>query len=206
MFRASPTGGAFSVSSNVDSAEIWGSELEVVAIPVRGLEASATYALALPKFLKWIDQSVDANGTPIFDSNGEPVTQNVANQRSFAMTPQHQATFGLTYTAPPTSVGTLSAHLDMYWQDKVTFITNDATPGARADRGWNYAVVNGRVQFAEIPLQKGTFDLAVFGYNLFDRKYRTYGIDFGASLGMSGNQYGDPRTFGVQLTYNFAEG
>ena len=204
VFRASPTGGAFSIVANADSAEIWGSEVEVVAIPLPGLEASATYSLALPQFLKYIDQSVNAAGTPIFDSNGKPVTENVANQRSFSMVPQHQATVGLTYTAPPTSVGILSAHLDAYWQDNVTYIGNDSTPGAKAMRGWNYALVNGRLQFAEIPLEKGTLDVAVFGYNLFDRKYRTYGIDFGASLGVAGNQYGTPRTFGVGLNYNFS--
>ena len=59
-------------------------------------------------------------------------------------------------------------------------------------------MVNGRLQFADIPLQKGSLDLAVFGRNLFDRKYRTFGIDFGAALGWAVNTYGDPRTFGLQ--------
>jgi len=194
QFVASPSGGAVSALGNADSAEIWGSELQVVAVPLRGLQASASYSLALPKFLKWNDlQTV----------NGQQVSVNVARDRSFAMTPQHQATIGLTYTAPPTSFGTFSAHFDGYWQDKVTYIANDQTAGARADRGWNYAIFNGRLQFAEIPLSKGTLDLSVFGYNLFDRKYRIYGIDFGAQLGVAGNSYGNPRTFGIGLSYNF---
>jgi iron complex outermembrane receptor protein len=119
------------------------------------------------------------------------------------MVTQHQATVSLTYTAPPTSVGTFTAHVDGYWQDDVVYVANSNTPGAQADKGWNYALFNGRLQFAEIPLTKGTLDLAVFGYNLFDRKYRSYGIDFGSGLGVAGNQYGNPRTFGIGLSYNF---
>jgi iron complex outermembrane receptor protein len=69
------------------------------------------------------------------------------------------------------------------------------------DQG-SYAVVNGRIQFAGIPLQHGSLDIAVFGQNLFDRWYRGHGFDL-ASLGWKGSVYGPPRTFGLALTYNF---
>jgi outer membrane receptor protein involved in Fe transport len=104
---------------------------------------------------------------------------------------------------PPPCPPAGPAHFDGYWQDKVTYIANDQTAGGQGDQGWNYAIFNGRLQLAEIPLSKGSLDLSVFGYNLFDRKYRTYGIDFGAQLGIAGNQCGPPRTFGIGLNYNF---
>jgi iron complex outermembrane receptor protein len=85
------------------------------------------------------------------------------------------------------------------------FVPAGDTAGAQAIEGWDYAVVNGRLAFVGIPLQKGSLDLAVFGRNLFDRKYRTWGIDFGPSFGFAINSYGDPRTFGVGLTYHFTE-
>jgi outer membrane receptor protein involved in Fe transport len=44
--------------------------------------------------------------------------------------------------------------------------------------------------------------VAVFGRNLFDRKYRTNGFSLG-SLGWAVDAYGDPRTFGLGLTYHF---
>lgn len=203
VFRASPTTGTLTVETNAASSEIWGSEVEVTAAPLRGLEVTASYGFVAPKFKEFLDQKVDANGLPILDANDKPVLEDVKDQRSFAFTPRNQLAVGLTYTAPPTSSGTFSAHLDTYWQDQVTFIVNDNTDGARAMKGWNYALVNGRLQFADIPLQKGSLDLAVFGRNLFDRKYRTFGVDFGQSVGWSGNTYGNPRTFGLQLTYNF---
>jgi iron complex outermembrane recepter protein len=156
-----------------------------------------------PKYTKWLDQEFDAAGNPVFDSKRNPVLVNVASQRAFPFSPQNQATVGLTYTAPPTTTGVFSAHFDVNWTDKTIFIANNQTPGAQADEGWAYALVNGRLAYTGIPLQKGTLDIAVFGRNLFDRKYRVYGIDFGSQLGFAGNLYGDPRTFGVQLSYNF---
>jgi len=206
VFRASPTLGTLQITANVDRAEIWGMEFEGTAIPFRGMEATVAYSFLAPKFTKWLDQAFDANNQPIFDPSGNPVLENVADKRTFANAPRHQITAGLTYTAPPTTTGTFSAHLDVLWQDKVVFVVNNQSAGSQADEGWAYALVNGRLAYTGIPLQKGSLDIAVFGRNLFDRKYRTYGIDFSAALGYSGNVYGDPRTFGLQLTYNYTAG
>jgi len=206
VFRSSPTLGALSIPSNVEKAEIWGMEFEGLAIPLRGLEVSGNYAFLAPKFTEWKDQAFDANGDPIFDQNGKPVLENVAKQRSFNFSPRNQISVGLTYTAPPTTTGVFSAHADVYWQDKVTFIVNNQTAGAQADEGWAYYVVNGRLAYTGIPLQKGTLDIAVFARNLLDKKFRNYGIDFGPQFGYAINNYGNPRTFGLQLAYNFTAG
>ena len=206
VFMASPTLGTLSVASNAQRAEIWGMEFEATAIPFRGMEATVTYSFLAPKYTKWLDQQFDANNQPIFDSSGKPVLVNVADTRTFAAAPRHQITAGLTYTAPPTTTGTFSAHVDVYWQDKVAYVPSNQTPGAQADEGWAYALVNGRLAYTGIPLQKGSLDVAVYSRNLLDRKYRTYGIDFGPGLGFAGNMYGDPRTFGLQLTYSYTAG
>ncbi|MBP1686512.1 MAG: TonB-dependent receptor [Deltaproteobacteria bacterium] len=206
VFRASPTLGTLQISSNVDRAEIWGMEFEGTAIPFRGMEATVAYSFLAPKFTKWLDQAFDANNRPIFDPAGNPVLENVADQRTFGNSPRHQITAGLTYTAPPTTTGTFSAHLDVFWQDKVVFVVNNLTAGSQADEGWAYALVNGRLAYVGIPLQKGSLDVAVYSRNLLDRKYRTYGIDFGSSVGFSGNQYGDPRTCALRFRQGDAEG
>jgi outer membrane protein OmpA-like peptidoglycan-associated protein len=200
VFHSSPAGGVLSIPANADRAEIWGMEFEGAAVPFRGLEATLGYSFLAPKYTKWTDLVIDSTTGKITGS------ESVADKRSFPYSPNHQINAGLTYTAPPTTTGTFSAHLDVYWQDLVTFIPNNQTPGAQANEGWAYALVNGRLAYTGIPLQKGSLDLAVYGRNLFDRKYRTYGIDFGPGLGFAGNSYGDPRTFGLQLSYNFTAG
>jgi len=198
VFRASQTSGVATTLENAGKSEIWGSELEVSALPLRGVEATVNYSYLSPKYTEWFSQKFDASGNPVFDQNGNPVLEDVSNQREFPTAPEHTFTVGLTYTAPPTRSGVFSAHIDTYWQDSVVFEPQPPHP----ERAGSYAVVNGRMQLADIPLQTGSLDLAVFARNLFDRKYRTWGLDVG-SLGWASNVYGAPRTFGIGLTYHF---
>jgi outer membrane protein OmpA-like peptidoglycan-associated protein len=164
---------------------------------VRGVEVTASYSLVLPKYTEFGDEIPDPNHP------GKTISIDVSDKRSFNYAPEHQATLGLTYTAPPTTHGVFSAHVDAFWQDRVVFAIDNTTAGAKADTAPNYALVNGRLRFAGIPLAKGSLDLAVFGRNLFDKKYRNFGIDFGSALGWAINTYGAPRTFGLELAYNF---
>jgi len=203
VFRASQAYGSLSLIENAGKAEIWGSEVELTAVPLRGVEVTAGYALTLPKYTEFLDQQVDADNHPIFNPDGSPKLHDVKELMSFPYTPEHEAMMSITYTAPPLASGGFSAHVDVSWRDKTLFIPNSSTAGAQADKAANYALVNGRLQFTDIPLAKGSLDLAVFGRNLFDKKYRGFGIDLSSALGWSGNVYGAPRTFGLELAYNF---
>lgn len=197
VVRVTQAGGFVTATSNVDSAEVWGSELEVTAVPVRGLEATATYGLTLGSFENWLEPRVDP-------TTGKTVPTNIASERRWAYQPPHSATLDLTYTAPPTSRGTFSANVGLIWNDRQFFLV-DKSPAAWITRAPSYYIVNGRLQLAQIPLAAGSLDVAVFGRNLFNRSYRTWGNDFGA-FGYAVNTYGSPRTFGLQLTYNFVQG
>jgi iron complex outermembrane recepter protein len=174
-----------------------------VALPLRGLEATLNYAYLNTRYLKWSSQKVDAQGNPAFTApnNDIPIMENVANQRNVPISPDHTIAVGLTYTAPPTSAGVASAHVDACWQDSV--VNNNIRPQYNNDG--NYALFNIRLQLVDIPLQKCSLAIAAYEHNLADRKYRTMGFDLGPQLGWSVNTYGDPRTFGLQLTYNFNE-
>jgi iron complex outermembrane receptor protein len=198
VFRSSPTSGAVSSLENAGASEFWGFELEMVALPLREVEAILNYSYINTKYLKYQEQKFTAQGQPVFGPNGEPIYQNAANLNQVPLAPDHTITVGLTYTAPPTSVGVFSAHVDGYWQDSM--VTHSAPP--QYDACPSYVVFNGRLQFMDIPLQKGSLDIALYSRNLFNRQYRVFGIDLGG-LGYTVDNYGDPRTFGVQLTYNF---
>lgn len=195
----STSGGVATFLQNAGQSEFWGAEVEMTAVPLRGVEATATYSYLDARYLKWQSQQFNAAGNPVFDAQGNPVLVNVAHQMVIGYNPANQASAGLTYTAPPTTAGTFSAHIDMSYQDSFDF---SSTPTV-ADRSWSHIVVNGRLQLADIPLQKGSLDLAVFSRNLLDEKFRVGGVDFGSSFGWIGNVYGDRRTFGIGLTYRF---
>ncbi|MFN8625814.1 MAG: OmpA family protein [Candidatus Binatia bacterium] len=206
-FQAGPTGPQ-ALLQNAGKSRIWGAEVEATAIPLRGVEVDATYTYCNAKFTEFLEQAFDAQGRPIEDSNGTLVKTDVSDFRPLTLNPKHKFSVGATYTAPPTSAGVFSARVDTFWQnDQIIFtVPLPGNAGVRNVDGWAYAVVNGRLLFSEIPLQKGSLDLYAFGKNLFDRKYRTWAIDFGDSLGFTSAAYGTPRTFGLGLTYNFSEG
>jgi iron complex outermembrane receptor protein len=203
-YEAGP-GGLQVVLQNAGKSRSWGAEVEASAIPLRGVEVDATYTYSNAKFTEFLSQAFDAQGNAIFDSNGKPVKTDVSDQRPLVLNPDHKFSVGVSYTAPPTSVGTFSARVDTFWQnDQILWTTPlPGNTGVRNVDGWAYAVVNGRIQFTEIPLQKGSLDIYAFGKNLFDRKYRTFAIDYGDALGFTNTSYGDPRTFGMGVTYNF---
>lgn len=59
-------------------------------------------------------------------------------------------------------------------------------------------LVNGRISLTDIDLNGAKAELAFWGKNIFNTKYRLYGIDFG-SIGYAGNTYGEPATYGVDF-------
>jgi hypothetical protein len=63
-------------------------------------------------------------------------------------------------------------------------------------------VVNLRLGMEGIELGDGTLRAGIWGRNVFDESYNTFGINF-ASLGPITNQYGTEATFGMDVTYEF---
>ncbi len=162
--------------------EFWGSEIEAVAVPTPGLNLRLAYALLL------------ANYTEL-NVTGEGKT---ADNASVPNAPEHTVSFGFAYTPEPFQYGVLTIAANAYWQDNEDFLlfANDFI--AQGD----YWLLNGRIQVAELPAPSGTFELALWGRNLLDQKYRIFGIDFN-TLGYAGNTYGAPRTFGADLTWRW---
>jgi iron complex outermembrane receptor protein len=202
-FRANPAGGVSSTIENAGKSRYYGSEVEVTAIPLRGVAVNGNYSYLNARYTQFLSQRIDPlTGKPVLDAGGKPVLDDVSRQQQVNYAPEHTFSVGLTYTAPPSRTGVFSAHVDMFWQDRMHL--GGQSPFADAQlASWSYALVNGRLQFANIRFQKGSLDLAAFGRNLFDRKYRIDGKDFGAGLGYMVNTYGDPRTFGLGITYHF---
>jgi len=188
-FLADPGAGAVTFVTNAD-VEIWGAEVEGVAIPIDGLELRLAYGLLRPEFTKLL--------VPVGEENEFEDRKDDASQVS---APEHTVSVGIGYTLPPTPAGVLSARVDGYWQDDEDYLLFDN----EFIHGGDYFLLNGRIQLAEIPspYDTGTLQLGVWGRNILDRKYRTFGIDFGDRIGVAGNTYGNPRTFGFDLTWNW---
>ena len=113
--------------------------------------------------------------------------------------PEHTANLGFQYDFQPFAWASMSARLDANYQDEMTFHPFNNQFDSTEDR-W---LLNARVSLNDIELgDRGSLRISAWGKNLADEEYREWGIDFG-SLGFAGNVYGRPRTYGVDVVYNF---
>ncbi len=180
-FRADPTFGAVTFVNNADQ-EMWGAEVEATVIPIPDLTIRLAYALLRPEYTEFINLQ------------GE----DVKDEAAFVNSPENTVSLGGAYSYD-TDYGVLTVAADGYWQDKEDYLifNNEII---RAD---DYFIVNGRVQLAGVDMYSGYLDLGIWGRNIFDEKYRTFGIDFGDLVGVAGNTYGKRRTFGFDVTWRW---
>jgi iron complex outermembrane receptor protein len=167
---------------NVGKANYRGAEIELQARPVAGLELLAGIGYISPEFEEFKD----------------PVFGDVKNRAKFQVTPKYTFNGSVRYTFPETSIGTVTARVDYYASssfDMLTIASDDMDQG-------KYALLNARLELADIPIGSQGLTLYLWGQNLANRDYRVGGTDWGA-LGVVTNSYANPRTYGVGLTYEW---
>jgi iron complex outermembrane receptor protein len=182
------SGGASSRLVNAGEATYWGVELDLVAVLTEGLTLDMTYGYLDAEFDEYValdpatDQEID-----------------ISNVTTVPRAPENTANIGLQYDFSPFEFGALSARVDANYTDEFTFHAFANEFDSAEDR-W---LINARLSLNDISLgNAGTLRVSAWGKNLADEEYREWGIDFG-SLGFAGNVYGRPRTYGVDLVYNF---
>lgn len=167
---------------NAGKAEYRGAEIEIQARPVAGLELLAGIGYISPEFEEFID----------------PVLGDVKDLAKFQVTPKYTFNGSIRYTFPEMSFGTVTARLDYYASASFDMLT---IASDEMDQG-KYALLNARLELADIPIGNQGLTLYLWGQNLTDRNYRVGGTDWGF-VGIVTNTYGRPRTYGVGLTYEW---
>jgi len=182
------TGGASSRLVNAGKGTYQGLELDVVAILAEGLIMDLTYGYLDADFDEYLAR--------------DPATDleiDISNVTTVGRAPENTANIGLQYDFAPFSFGELSARVDATYTDEFVFhpFQNQYD---RADDRW---LVGARVSLNSISLgDAGSLRVSAWGKNLTDEEYREWGIDF-STLGYAGNVYGRPRTYGVDVVYEF---
>jgi len=123
----------------------------------------------------------------------------------FTDIPKHQFSLSANYELPlDASVGTVEAALTYAWVDDryVAPITVPwAEPGAWLD---SFDLLNASIYWSEV---FGTrFDVQLFGTNLTDEKYRISNSNVWNELGYRNTIWGEPRMYGVRLSYHWGDG
>lgn len=176
--------------TNAGDIQIDGVEAELIAQPWRGMEIRGNLAHLSGRFDR--GSFIDASG----DRSMEKIVQ----------LPRVQYSIGVTQTVPVGS-GEFNAHVDYSYVSSQYFFTNPVTPGngsaAQAAFGKvpGYGVLNGRLAFQ---LTNPGIEVSLWGRNLINKKYVTRSFPgIYRDLGVATEFVGDPRTYGVSLTWRF---
>jgi iron complex outermembrane receptor protein len=189
------TGAAASVVRNAGSADIDGVELDMQVLPVSWLSLSGQVGYLNTAYNEFLNNGVnEANGT------------------AFPYAPQFTASMSADATVMDDEFGKLDfivdyRHSDAYYEYPYSLSANPAVNQgyyAGSTKASAQNVFDARVRLTGIEVPDGTVEISMWGKNIFNDKYRINGIDFGPGFGnLTISYYGDPPTFGGDVTYRF---
>jgi iron complex outermembrane receptor protein len=191
------TGGVSSASivKNAGSADIDGIEYDMQALPVSWLSLTGSVGYLNTKYNVFLDSGV-----------------NVANDRAFPYAPQFTASLSADATVMENDFGKLHfivdyRHSDAYYEYPYSFNANNPDPNAgyaASTKASPQNIIDARLRLTDVQVPNGTVEISMWGKNIFNDKYRVNGIDFGTGFNnLTISYYGDPPTFGGDVTYRF---
>jgi iron complex outermembrane receptor protein len=176
---------SIAVTANIPEMEVSGVEIDASMMPA-----------------DWLEFGVSAAHTEADFTDGDTIL--FGKQYSYgpvANTPQNTWTvWGQVEFPVDAELGRINFRAEVYGQDEM-FFSNTAhslTPDTLLP---SYEVVNARLNWSSV--MKSQFSAAVFGKNLADEEYFVGGMPLGASLGHNAAAVGEPRTYGVELTFQY---
>jgi iron complex outermembrane receptor protein len=176
---------SIAVTVNLPAARVRGVEVEASINPAPWLEIGAAGAFTDAKFTK--------NTAILFG--------NLFQYGPVGDTPKWTGTAYAQIDVPvPENVGSVRLRGEIYAQT-AQFFSNSSDSIAPGTRLPGYAVVNGRLEWNKI--MGSDFSAALFGKNLLDKAYFTGGMPLAAALGHNAAAVGEPRTYGIELSYGF---
>lgn len=204
-----PNGSLGNGITNAGLADRWGAEAEIVIAPIDDLLLSLAYTYISGDFDEFANNCAPAAGGGACNANPEKY----AKRQQF---PSNQVTFGIDYKIAHLNNGVIVAHLDGNWQDQWYSVAQstavyDTTGDRIPDTPVLYEnipieerlVANARLSLEEVQAFNGTMRVALWSKNVFDQDYRNNVTNLGNSLGSVAAMYGEPRTIGLDLTYEY---
>lgn len=165
--------------------DIDGIELEFSILPTDGLTLGLDYT--------YLDWKLGLQPNPLSTTTPKSLAEFHLPQ-----TPRHSGTASLDYVFEPMSFGTLSFHIDYVSTGKFYY---SPLNNFRFD---SRDLVNARLTLSDISFgdDRGNLKLAIWGKNLTDEEYAIYSITNAGPQSIT-DAYGEPRTVGVSLSYEY---
>ncbi len=176
---------SIAVTANVPEEVVKGVEVEASILPVSWLELGLSGAFTDAEFT---DGKINLFGTPY--SYG-PVGD----------TPESSGVAYVQINVPTSdTIGQISIRSEVYAQS-AQYFSNAADSVAPGTKLPSYELVNARLSWEAI--MGSPFNAALFGKNLADEEYFAGGMTLAAALGHNAAAVGEPRTFGMEVSYQF---
>ncbi len=194
------------VTNTVNAAEavIRGAELDITAAPSDRWLFSLSYSYIDAYYKEWGLPRDVGGAVIVFDNSSSP----------FVYVPEHSLTATAKYTLPlDASVGEVSLLASVYWQSEMDShpqpqhfgsfgFSDDVVQVMRnAQKLDAYDIWNFRLSWRGV--MGSSFDADLFVNNAFDEEYVIGGLNVIDSLGWAADTYGEPRTFGGSVRWNF---
>jgi len=178
--------GASQCIINGGDARARGLELEVTAIPVRGVTLAANAAYTDMQYTR-VDRRLRS------PADGGFVVQYI---------PKYTANFSAVYRGPDAIVGDahLNARLDASYNSATWSGSNARDAVNQLGRIPSRWVFNGRAGLAGFKIGGADAEIALYGKNLLDNKRKAYSAFLGLDISAT---YLQARTYGVELNANF---
>jgi len=177
LVNASPAG--FEVTTeNAASAKVSGFEMEMLARPVAGLDLSVAVG--------YIDSEI----------KGPPPGSGIADGARLMEAPEWSVALGAQYRLLVQDFGSFSWRADYLYRSEV-FHDVKNTPSIAQD---GFGLVNARLVFSRFG---SAWQLALFGTNLTDKRYKTTGTEALGFANFAAAQWGRPREWGLSFKYSF---
>ncbi len=131
-------------------------------------------------------------------------TDNLAKRSA----PGNQFSVSADYLLARTEIGNLRGYVQANWQDEwiesaLWTAVVGGEPVVYDHIGMDErTIVNARLSLEDVKAGPGNLSFTLWGKNLTDDDHPTFGINFG-SLGPVTQVYGEPRTYGLDVTYEY---
>jgi iron complex outermembrane recepter protein len=168
--------------------KIDGVEAEATLVAMKGLTLNASYAYTSTRY----------------PQQSNPFAPAILQSFVLAQAPKHSGSVSVDWELAHLSVGNLDFHGDGYWTTKYVSVPQ------LVDSGNSYSLFNARLALRDIKLGKaaGTFRASLWIKNLTDKQYPIFEVRWGGGVPLTDAdsrivQFGEPRTYGIALNYNY---
>lgn len=185
-----------SVSFNLQSVKGLGAdglEIEVIAIPVRGLRLNANASYIDARWTSFTNAGCYPGQTVAQGCVGG--IQDLTGERP-PRAPEYTYTIGFDYEAPITEALGGFVNLSWSWRDDTQY-SIDNVPAAVQPA---YGLLDGAIG---VRTEDGRYQLSVFGKNILDKEYSGYITGLVGQTGNYSQIPGAPAVYGVQVSARF---